>query len=111
MNKQEKYSPQIKDVSQVAHRCMASIFAHLEGLLDHPSSAVRGAGVCLIKDFAAGTLPPATSAVQKEVARQLFIRLAAETDPFLHELIVRELALLLEPDCESHLAHLDPSEN
>ena len=30
---------------------MSALFAYLDGLLDAPSPAKRGAGVCLMKDF------------------------------------------------------------
>ena len=111
MNKQHKYSQEIEELSIEATRIMSALFAYLDGLLDAPSPAKRGAGVCLMKDFAVGKLPPSPLGVRMEVARQLQARLAVETDPFLRELIVRELAQILDPDSESPLVHLEPSEN
>ena len=111
MNKQQKYSKQIHDVSLEATRFMSAVVVYLGGLLHAPSPAKRGASVCLLRDFARGELPTMPQQMQLKIVQQLEARLAVETDPFLRELIVRELALLLEPDCESSFVHLDPSEN
>jgi len=111
MNNDHKFSQQINDVSIEATRVMSAMFAYLTRLLDNSSSAVRGAGVCLMKDFAVGKLPPSPLGMRMEVARQLQARLEIETDSFLRELIVRVLAQLLDPDSESPFVHLEPSEN
>jgi len=80
-------------------------------LLDSPAPAIRGASVCLLRDFARGKLPPLPQEIRIKIAQQFKDRLAVETDPFLRELIVRELALLLDQDDEPPFGHLEPSEN
>ena len=111
MNKQEKYLPQIIAVSREASRLLSAPLDLFTELLDSPSPAIRGACVCLLRDFARGKLPTMPQEMQMQIARKLQQRLTVESDPFLRELIVREFALLLDPDRESAFVNLEPSEN